>query len=720
MPGSRKKRSYYRVWYCGNCRFGIMNCERERDCLNCGRHVDASAIIEYIEEQEDNRSFDATSNSSSEDDSDDSGDEGLVHNVEAAEPEHLDTDYEHDRQTLHSISSLDTASAPSLIFTSDSASTSQTEVYAAAAVEIVKAFFKDMTLKKIFEAAAKSQKFFQSSFEIGARAAIKSFALKLEEEATDRTEKFAAHFVLKRPKTIARKISMYTFLQDNCSEESRLKLELAGPDLSKQQLIGRYLLDQSKRQNSEGPPPSKARGGRAALDEDDELPDEEIEIRELKKIIDFVMGSIAINHLRIVLANCIQEKAGGSSTTNLAEKQLIESPTRFVGIAKQLGSYITHDLQTLSDNEVDFLTKDPLKIPDLFKASVESFSGEAWNWWPFESPRQTLPEQLIRMQWRCRCGKLRRLDILPAQAEACREILKNSSDQSAGLRKKTMNLTSGEVGKSRNGIFQTFQEVLRSIWTLFSPSSGAQEVDEHMDQNATRGTSGASILSTTVRKGRTHASSPSRWILLCSFRGYHIQPSQIEVTTAMDDDTFFVALRREVRRLRGFWRSYFHPKQFHSCSFSKFTRIFVNRLTKHDKEELPTCPGYEHESYPAKLDLLNPPICAHEWYDRFYNRQPTGGFCRVIHRVPKRDERFSFHMHDKDEDMWGLHVELRISAARVLVWSFLIMAGGLGFFVWWMSGHAGDLQNAAVPLTFIMMALSALFIPLNEHFNRPF
>ena len=703
---ARMRGKYYEVWYCGHCGFGLMSCEREKYCLNCCRRQDTFATREVIENG--GRNLGAKSPEDERDDRPKTFNVGK-HSVEDAVPEILNIESKDDGQDAHSISSLDTASVPESFLSLDTAFTSQTEVYAAASVEIVKAFFEDATLKEIFEAMERSQNFFQVSLENEARAVIETFALKLEEEATDQTENFAAKIVLKRPKTIARKISMYTFLRDTCSENSRLKLELAGPDLNKQHLVGRYLLDQSKRQNSEEHPPVRAQHEQLDLEED-ELPDEEIEIKELGRIVDFIMSSNAINHLRIGLADCIYERPKDNLSIGHIKKSMKRRSLSSVNAAKQkLGTYMVCELQDLFEDQVEFRTTDSKTMIDFFKASLESFSGEPWDWWPLDPPRKFLPKHLVRMQWRCRCGELRSLDLIPSLAETCKELLK----------KRPASETLGEAREACGGIIQSVQGVFRSILALLSKSFTSQKAPKQQCQNSNACAFDDSVLASAQGNGNLTITL-NRWILVCSFLGHRIRPSQIGVTKAMDDDAFFEALRREVRALRGFWRSNIHPKQFHSCSFSKYTRVSSNWLVKYDRQELPECSSYEYAPRSAKLDPLNPTICAHEWYTRFYNCKPTEGFCRVIERIPKRDGRFEFQMHDKEEDMWGLHVELRTSAAVVLAWLLFISVGGLGFFVWWMRRHDGDWQNAAVPLSVTMMALSSLLVPLNEHFNRPF
>ena len=64
--------------------------------------------------------------------------------------------------------------------------------------------------------------------------------------------------------------------------------------------------------------------------------------------------------------------------------------------------------------------------------------------------------------------------------------------------------------------------------------------------------------------------------------------------------------------------------------------------------------------------------------------------------------------------MWGLHVELRPCFLVVLMWQIVITAGGWAFMGWWLSRHQGDLQNAAVPVTLIVMAVMALWAPIRK------
>jgi hypothetical protein len=55
------------------------------------------------------------------------------------------------------------------------------------------------------------------------------------------------------------------------------------------------------------------------------------------------------------------------------------------------------------------------------------------------------------------------------------------------------------------------------------------------------------------------------------------------------------------------------------------------------------------------------------------------------------------------------------------LWKFLTMMAistmvGLIFFIWWLEGHPGDLQNASIPF-FMILAIMGTFVALPDHFS---
>ncbi|KAG8525377.1 uncharacterized protein KY384_009021 [Bacidia gigantensis] len=206
------------------------------------------------------------------------------------------------------------------------------------------------------------------------------------------------------------------------------------------------------------------------------------------------------------------------------------------------------------------------------------------------------------------------------------------------------------------------------------------------------------------------------FVLFAIHQSSKIDHTQIEtkIPKIHDDAMFFANLRTEYRLLRGLLRYWLSPFVFSHCSFVKYTRFYVNELA-HIGPSLPTDSLYVyHPRPPGPHD--DPPISSHEFNRRFYSTlcNPCGRG-EALERIPKRMKRFQTHIHvDGREHMWGLQVELRPSFIRVLLWQIAITAAGWALLGWWLSRHRGDLQGAAVPITLILTALVALWVPLWE------
>ena len=186
-----------------------------------------------------------------------------------------------------------------------------------------------------------------------------------------------------------------------------------------------------------------------------------------------------------------------------------------------------------------------------------------------------------------------------------------------------------------------------------------------------------------------------------------------------DDAAFIATLKAEYRRLRGFWRYWFHPQQLAYCHFARFTRYYVDHLAR-VCYELPIDESYDYELRPPEVPYLAP-VSPIEWYHRLHNRNVNRSRSQDLLRlIPKRDHGFQTSVHvGGREDMWGLHAEFRISAAIVFVWQFTLTAAGWILRGWWLSGHPGDLQTAAVPISVIIACLTLFWLPLQERFLSP-
>lgn len=206
----------------------------------------------------------------------------------------------------------------------------------------------------------------------------------------------------------------------------------------------------------------------------------------------------------------------------------------------------------------------------------------------------------------------------------------------------------------------------------------------------------------------------NQYVLFCLYQKSQIQHAQIEAAKCRTDEDFFEDMRRAFRRLRGFWRFWFSPFQFDHCEFVKFTRFYVNELARVGRS-LPLDFIYQYSPSPPGPHE-DPPISPHEFRRRFYTNLINP--CRrqeALERIPKRQKRFQVNLHvDGREDMWGLHVELRPCFLIIILWQMLITAAGWGFMGWWLSRHGGDIQSAAVPVTLIITAVMALWVPIHD------
>ena len=226
---------------------------------------------------------------------------------------------------------------------------------------------------------------------------------------------------------------------------------------------------------------------------------------------------------------------------------------------------------------------------------------------------------------------------------------------------------------------------------------------------------------TGSRQGRVDRVTDQRsiqgivFLLLGINQTARIDHNQLELGLAVYNDAgLFREIRRQYRQLRGFLRYWLSPFIFSHCSFMKYTRFFTNELALIG-EDLPVDPQYLYQPRPPGPHD-DPPISAHEFRRRFYSESCNPcGRSEAIERIPKRTRRFQTHLHvDGREDMWGLQFELRPSFLRILLWQVVITAGGWALMVYWLMNHRNDLQGAGVPITLILSAMVALWVPLSD------
>ncbi|KAK8874992.1 hypothetical protein PGQ11_005506 [Apiospora arundinis] len=143
-----------------------------------------------------------------------------------------------------------------------------------------------------------------------------------------------------------------------------------------------------------------------------------------------------------------------------------------------------------------------------------------------------------------------------------------------------------------------------------------------------------------------------------------------------------------------------------------FHRLALNHMAR-DYCDLPTHDDYKYR--PKGQDAKNPPISQH-MFDVMFNScdigcnrmlphdcfQPPGGMDQ-LERIPKRVRSFQ---RDMTVEIWGLSTVHDVSFAYVSFYHCVMVIGPLVFYACWMETFPQDLQNASVPISLVLGALS--------------
>ena len=81
----------------------------------------------------------------------------------------------------------------------------------------------------------------------------------------------------------------------------------------------------------------------------------------------------------------------------------------------------------------------------------------------------------------------------------------------------------------------------------------------------------------------------------------------------------------------------------------------------------------------------------------------------ALQKIPKRNNKIIEDSDDRDI-FWGLLAIDKISFLLVLSYLALLLVGAIGFWVYWLTGHPDDLQNASVPFFASVGCLSLIWI----------
>ena len=139
----------------------------------------------------------------------------------------------------------------------------------------------------------------------------------------------------------------------------------------------------------------------------------------------------------------------------------------------------------------------------------------------------------------------------------------------------------------------------------------------------------------------------------------------------------------------------------------------------HEYRDLPKHQDYKYTPRAGDPDARNPPLSPHlfevlyytcpipckRWVPHNCSSPPNGS--TTMARFPKREKCFQ---RDQTSPIWGIEAVFAVSAAHVIAYHVILVAGPFAFFGWWVGARPGDLQNASVPATLACGALSLLWM----------
>lgn len=97
----------------------------------------------------------------------------------------------------------------------------------------------------------------------------------------------------------------------------------------------------------------------------------------------------------------------------------------------------------------------------------------------------------------------------------------------------------------------------------------------------------------------------------------------------------------------------------------------------------------------------------------FNNPTCAGTSATTLLTFPKK---LNGQLGHNEKHGWGLRACKHLSFFRTSILSMVILAGPIAFFVYWLLGHPGDLQNASVPM-FLAFAAIGTFIVLPHYYG---
>ncbi|KAM7187478.1 hypothetical protein V8F33_011218 [Rhypophila sp. PSN 637] len=383
--------------------------------------------------------------------------------------------------------------------------------------------------------------------------------------------------------------------------------------------------------------------------------------------------------------------------------------------------------------------ENPLSAIEQTQLWLESTTGQAWNWWPLQSPRPLLQDGESRLGWTCTCGD-RRWVVVPQQfAHNMSDLVKKYPIQKTHPNNSTT--TTGKPGAV--------------IFTGGVPAPAVTPTEHTVQGKSADNTGQVHTVSSTVpiaaptysTNSQQQPSIPqARFLFMVGQYGrYRLDELP---SLHLNTEQFAHHLRSTYLNRKGFWKRWFSMFGFSHCDFGKFQRYRRNGYS-HQGYGLP---GRANKEYYYTPTSWEPPISPEEfkhlyqhatsrrsgWVRRIVSSwsSKTAGLLPTAHqqqhepppdpddedydgdiptdsvdRIPQRYWNINKTLSVR-EDFWGILIQEQRSAVMTALYTLLTLSPFLTFCILYLLGIVqGDVQNATTPLAISLTAFS-LFLGL--------
>ncbi|KAK4215427.1 hypothetical protein QBC37DRAFT_312464 [Rhypophila decipiens] len=367
---------------------------------------------------------------------------------------------------------------------------------------------------------------------------------------------------------------------------------------------------------------------------------------------------------------------------------------------------------------------------------LESKTGQAWNWWPLQSPRPLLQDGEARLGWTCTCGD-RRWVVVPSEfAHKMSDLVKKSPVPKPHPVTSTM-------PPQKPGNVISIGGVLVSAATPGQPVAQGKGPSNTGKVHIVSPTTPSVAAPTYSPQSQQQPAIPQARFLFVVGRFGRYRLDELP-SLHLDTDQFSHLLRSTYLNRKGFWKRWFSVFGFSHCDFGKFQRYCRNGYS-HQGYGLP---GRAKKEYYYAPTSWEPPISPEE-FKHLYQHAATKSsglitrtFKRMlpsytdslptahppqpnpddedydgdiptdsVDRIPQRYWNINKTLNVR-EDFWGILIQERRSAIMTALYTLLTLSPFLTFCILYLLGIVqGDVQNATTPLAISLTAFS-LFLGL--------